>query len=72
MGLGGIREHGCGFEELDITRDVNLLREWRELSGGAGVPTIAHGNDFIVGFNPERLAQFVDCSAHTTQVDIPG
>ena len=55
---------------MDITKDVNLLREWRALTGGAGVPTIAHGNDFIVGFNAERLAQLVDCCAHTSEVDV--
>jgi hypothetical protein len=34
-----------------------------------GVPVIAHGNDFIIGFNPERLEQFVDCCEHTTPVE---
>ncbi len=32
------------------------------------MPTIAHGNDFIVGFNAERWAQLLDCCAHTTEV----
>ncbi len=56
------------YDEIDITSDVARLREWRALTGGAGVPTIAHGKDFIVGFNPERLAQFVDCCAHSSPV----
>lgn len=64
-----LKEHGCEFEELDITSDVELLREWRALTGGVGVPVIAHGNDLIIGFNPERLAQLIDCCAHTTVVD---
>lgn len=65
-----LREHGCDFEELDITDDVDALREWRELSGGAGVPVVAHGNDFMVGFHPERLARLVDCRQRTTEVDL--
>ncbi len=46
-----------------------MLREWRALTGGAGVPTIAHGNDFIVGFNAERWEQLLDCHAHSSPVD---
>jgi hypothetical protein len=49
---------------------VQLLREWRALTGGAGVPTIAHGKDFMVGFSPERLAQLVDCCAHSSEVEM--
>lgn len=48
---------------------MELLREWRDLTGGAGVPTLAHGNDFIVGFSPERYAQLLDSCAHATDVD---
>jgi hypothetical protein len=55
---------------LDITKDVNLLREWRSLTGGAGVPAIARGNDFMVGFNPDRMEQFLDCCAHSSPVEI--
>lgn len=64
-------ERGCGYEELDITSDVELLREWRELSGGAGVPVIAHGNDFMVGFNEDRLQQMLDCCEHCSEVSGP-
>ncbi len=64
-----LKEHGCEFEELDITEDVEALREWRSLSGGVGVPVIAHGDDFLTGFSPERLEQLVDCCEHTTPVE---
>jgi len=32
---------------------------------------VAHGNDFIIGFNEERLAQLLDCCKHTSPVGIP-
>ncbi len=64
-----LKERGCEFEELDITNDVEALREWRALSGGVGVPVVAHGKDFMVGFNEERLEQFVDCCEHMTPVE---
>ena len=64
-----LKDRGCEFEELDITKDVEALREWRSLSGGVGVPVIAHGNDFVIGFSPARLEQFLECCEHTTPVE---
>ena len=49
-------EQGCEFTELDITKDVQALREWRALSGGIGVPVTAHGKDLIIGFDPGRAS----------------
>jgi len=54
---------------LDITSSVDLLREWRDLSGGAGVPVLAHGRDLVIGFSPERYAQFLTSCRHTTAVE---
>ncbi len=65
-----LTEQGCPYEELDITSDVQILREWRALSGGAGVPVVTHGTDFVIGFNEERLEQLLDCCAHTTEVEL--
>ena len=65
-----LTEQGCEYEELDITSDVSILREWRALSGGAGVPVVAHGNDLVIGFNTERLSQLLDCCAHSTKVEL--
>lgn len=64
-----LKECGCDFQEVDITKDVHDLREWREISGGVGVPVIAHGKDIVIGFNPERLAQMLECCENTTEVD---
>ena len=66
-----LTEHGCDFEEADITKDVFQLREWRALTGGVGVPVVAHGKDFVIGFSPERLEMMLDCFEHTSPVDIP-
>lgn len=54
---------------MDITSNVERLREWRALTGGAGVPTLAHGNDLVVGFNAERYAQLLDSCEHASDVD---
>ncbi len=66
-----LSEHGCEFDEADISKDVFELREWRKLTGGVGVPVVAHGNDFIIGFNPERLEMLLDSCEHTSPVELP-
>lgn len=45
------------------------LREWRALTGGAGVPALAHGQDLVVGFQAERYAQLLDSCEHSSDVD---
>lgn len=50
---------------------MHELRAWRDLTGGVGVPVIAHGKDFVIGFSPERLEMMLECCEHTTEVDLP-
>lgn len=64
-----LQQHGCPFEALEITQSVEVLREWRELSGGVGVPVLAHGKDLVIGFSPERYHEFLTSCRHTTTVD---
>jgi glutaredoxin len=64
-----LQQHGCPFDVLEITKDVNVLREWRELSGGVGVPVVAHGKDLVIGFSPERYQQLVASCRNTTSVE---
>jgi glutaredoxin len=61
-------QHGCDFEVLEITQNVQVLREWRELSGGVGVPVLAHGKDLVIGFSPERYHDFLTSCRQTTSV----
>jgi arsenate reductase-like glutaredoxin family protein len=64
-----LQQHGCPFEGLEITTNVQVLREWRELSGGVGVPVLAHGKDLVIGFSPERYRDFLTSCRQTTSVD---
>ena len=64
-----LKEQGCSFTELDITRDVEALREWRALSGGIGVPVVSHGKDLVIGFDPDRMARLTACAENTGKVD---
>ena len=64
-----LEQHGCSFEVLEITQNVQVLREWRELSGGVGVPVLSHGKDMVIGFSPERYSDLLGSCRHTTSVD---
>jgi glutaredoxin len=64
-----LQQNGCAFDTLEITRDVEVLREWRELSGGVGVPVLARGKDLVIGFSPERYSDFLTSCRNTTSVD---
>jgi arsenate reductase-like glutaredoxin family protein len=64
-----LQQHGCQFEVLEITQNVQVLREWRELSAGVGVPVLAHGKDLVIGFSPERYSDLLTSCRHTTSVD---
>jgi glutaredoxin 3 len=66
---GWLNEQGCEYTELDITKNVAALREWRSLSGGIGVPVTAHGKDLIIGFDPERLARMKACVENSSTPD---
>ena len=70
MAKDWLTEHDCAYEELDITNDVEALREWRELSGGGGVPLIAYGKDIMIGFDPVRLERFVGSCEHSSEVGL--
>lgn len=34
-----------------------------------GVPVIAHGKDFLIGFSPQRMGQMLEGCDRTTEVD---
>jgi len=64
-----LQQHGCPFDVAEITKDVQVLREWRDLSGGVGVPVLTHGKDLVIGFSPERYEQFLTSCRNTTSVE---
>lgn len=64
-----LTERGCEYDERVINKDVEALREWRSLTGGVGVPVVAFGKDFVIGYNKNRLQELLQCSRTTTPVD---
>jgi hypothetical protein len=62
----------CEYTALDITTDVEALREWRRISGGVGVPVLAHGLEIVIGFNAERYRMMVDAAGHCSPMEADG
>lgn len=44
------------FEEVDVTNDLTLRKKLLDATGMATVPVTTNGQEFVVGWNPSRLA----------------
>jgi hypothetical protein len=56
------------FTEYDVSRDQTALRRMLSLSGRAAVPTIAACGEAMVGFDPGRLEQMLNCVKNRSDV----
>ena len=54
------KEHNVQFEEVNVAGDPVMAREMIELSGQRGVPVILIGDDFVVGFDQERIDSLLE------------
>jgi glutaredoxin-like YruB-family protein len=54
-----LTERGVAFEERDISRNPNALRELTEKYNSHSTPTLVIGDEVMVGFNPERLDEIL-------------
>jgi glutaredoxin-like YruB-family protein len=52
-----LREKSFEFEDIDVSKDEIALEEMRQKTGQMGVPVIDINNQFIVGFDKEKISQ---------------
>lgn len=57
------------YEELDVTVDRAALDEMRRISGGKSVPVISACDQMLIGFDPQRLEQMINCLKQRTDVE---
>jgi glutaredoxin-like YruB-family protein len=50
-----LKEHGFGFEDLNVSEDENALREMLDMTGQMGVPVIEINDKVIIGFNKSEI-----------------
>lgn len=48
-------QNNISYEEKDVTKDQNALKEMIEKSGQMGVPVIDIDNQIIIGFDEEGI-----------------
>jgi glutaredoxin-like YruB-family protein len=51
-----LKENNIEFEDIDVAKDPEAAKAMVEKTGQTGVPVIEIGNEFIVGFNKERIS----------------
>ena len=54
-----LKEHGLGFEEVDVGRDAAANEEMQRLSGQRYVPTIVVDGRVLANFDVRQLEEFL-------------
>ncbi len=63
-----MKQKGVAFKEHNVARDREALQEMVRLTGRRSVPVITCGKDVMVGFDPGRLDQLINCAKQQTPV----
>ena len=63
-----LKEKGVDFKEYNVAQDSEALNEMVQLTGLRTVPVITCGRDVMVGFDPGRLDQMINCAKQQTSV----
>ncbi|MEX0877530.1 MAG: glutaredoxin family protein [Candidatus Spechtbacterales bacterium] len=53
------KENNVEYSEKDVTKDMEARRDMIETSGQMGVPVIKIGEDVVVGFNQDVIAELL-------------
>lgn len=64
-----LSQKGVEFTDYDVTKDRDALQEMRKITGGArSVPVIAVCNEVMIGFDPGRLEQALNCLKQSSEI----
>ena len=64
-----LSQKGVEFTNYDVTKDRDALEEMKKISGGArSVPVIAVCNEVMIGFDPGRLEQALNCLKQSSEI----
>lgn len=56
-------EKNISFVDYNVGENMDKRKEMVEMTGQLGVPVIKIGNDVMVGFNQEKMAQLLGVAA---------
>jgi len=54
-----LAERGVDFEERSIDSGLAVVRELTQRYGSQSTPTVVIGDEVLIGYDPERLAQLL-------------
>lgn len=55
-----LAKKGFSFEDIDISKDDSARQLLVEKTGQMGVPVIAIGEDFIIGFEKKKICELLN------------
>jgi glutaredoxin-like YruB-family protein len=58
-----LTEHNVAYTEYNVASDLEKRQEMIDKSGQMGVPVITIGDEFIVGFDKEKLSSMIGVAA---------
>lgn len=53
-------EHGVEYTNYDVSKDLERRQEMFEITSQMGVPVIVIGDDVVIGFDREKVAELLD------------
>ncbi|MFP4539667.1 MAG: glutaredoxin family protein [Candidatus Paceibacterota bacterium] len=54
------KERGIEYKDYDVSEDAERRQEMIEKSGQMGVPVIFIGDEMIIGFDKDKVAEILD------------
>ncbi len=55
-----LTEKKIAFTDHNVAQDLEKRKEMVEMTGQLGVPVIKIGNDVMIGFNPDKMAELLE------------
>ena len=56
-----LAERGVDFEEISLDSGFAVVRELTQKYRSQSTPTVVIGDEVLIGYDPERLAQLLGC-----------
>ena len=54
-----LKEKGVEYKEIDVSEDMEKMNYIVEATGQMGVPVVEIGEDMIVGFDQDKIAELL-------------
>jgi len=54
-----LKQNDIEFEDIDVSKDENALKEMVEKSGQMGVPVVEIDGEIVVGFDKEKISELL-------------